>query len=158
MNWEAIGAIGEVLGAVGVITTLVYLSIQLRQNTKALQSSSWRAVQDAEQRFDEFLSRDHHLLNLWVKGRINGIDSFDDEAEKFQFLLIGKQLIDQVQTHHYQYENGMIEPEWWQSWVTQLGEELEFPGFREVLIQRRPHLRPSFRKFVDDELLGEGDV
>jgi len=34
MNWEAIGAIANVLAAVGVIATLIYLAIQIRQNTK----------------------------------------------------------------------------------------------------------------------------
>ena len=33
MDWEAIGAIGEVLGAAGVLATLVYLATQIRQNT-----------------------------------------------------------------------------------------------------------------------------
>ena len=37
MNWEAIGAIGEVMGALVVIVTLGYLAIQIRQNTRALR-------------------------------------------------------------------------------------------------------------------------
>ncbi len=37
MNWEAAGAIGEILGAVGVIITLAYLSIQIRASTRATQ-------------------------------------------------------------------------------------------------------------------------
>jgi hypothetical protein len=40
VNWDAIGAIGEVLGAVGVIITLVYLSVQLRQNTRAMRGQT----------------------------------------------------------------------------------------------------------------------
>ena len=32
MNWEALGAIGEIVGAVGVILTLGYLAVQIRQN------------------------------------------------------------------------------------------------------------------------------
>ena len=36
MNWEAIGAIAESLGALGVIITLAYLAIQLRQNSNSL--------------------------------------------------------------------------------------------------------------------------
>ena len=35
MNWEAIGAVGEILGAAGVIVTLVYLSMQIRANARA---------------------------------------------------------------------------------------------------------------------------
>ena len=41
MDWNAIGAIGEVGGAIGVVVTLVYLAGQLRQNTNALKSASY---------------------------------------------------------------------------------------------------------------------
>ena len=34
MNWDAISAIGEATGAIAVLLTLVYLSIQVRHNTK----------------------------------------------------------------------------------------------------------------------------
>lgn len=43
MNWDAIGATGEWAGAIGVIATLVYLAGQLKQNTKALRSSTYQA-------------------------------------------------------------------------------------------------------------------
>jgi hypothetical protein len=39
MNWEALGAIAEAMGAVGVIATLAYLSIQLRQNAISARPS-----------------------------------------------------------------------------------------------------------------------
>ncbi len=47
MNWDAIGAIAELLGAIGVIASLVYLAGQVRQsrdqmreNTRALQAGA----------------------------------------------------------------------------------------------------------------------
>jgi hypothetical protein len=46
MNWEAIGAIGEIAGALAVIATLGYVAIQIRQNTAALNSSSRQALVD----------------------------------------------------------------------------------------------------------------
>ncbi|MGR8949141.1 MAG: hypothetical protein ACU84Q_13920 [Gammaproteobacteria bacterium] len=36
MNWDAVGAIAEAVGAIAVVATLVYLSIQIRQNAKSL--------------------------------------------------------------------------------------------------------------------------
>ncbi|NKB33700.1 MAG: hypothetical protein GKR91_11435 [Pseudomonadales bacterium] len=36
MNWEAIGAIGEVVGAIAVVTTLIVLLFQVRQNTQSM--------------------------------------------------------------------------------------------------------------------------
>jgi hypothetical protein len=47
MNWDAIGAIAELLGAIGVIASLIYLATQIRQsreqmfeNTRALQAGT----------------------------------------------------------------------------------------------------------------------
>jgi len=32
MDWSAIAAIGEILGAIGVVVSLIYLATQIRQN------------------------------------------------------------------------------------------------------------------------------
>jgi hypothetical protein len=52
MNWDAIGAIAELLGAVGVIASLVYLATQIRQsreqmgeNTRALRAGTYQQFQ-----------------------------------------------------------------------------------------------------------------
>jgi len=39
VNWDAVGAIGEVVGAAAVVVTLLFLITQLRQNTKSLDES-----------------------------------------------------------------------------------------------------------------------
>lgn len=39
MNWQALGAIGEVVGGVAVIGVLINLSSQIRQNTKINRST-----------------------------------------------------------------------------------------------------------------------
>ena len=40
MNWEAIGAIGEVFGSVAVLATLIYLAVQVRQAKRQLKLNS----------------------------------------------------------------------------------------------------------------------
>lgn len=40
MNWDALGAIGEMFGAVAVVLTLFYLAKQIRQNSAALERSN----------------------------------------------------------------------------------------------------------------------
>jgi hypothetical protein len=47
MNWDAIGAVAEGLGATGVIVTLVYLVRQLRTNNLLLRSESNRYATQA---------------------------------------------------------------------------------------------------------------
>lgn len=40
MNWDAIGAIGEVAGALGVVASLIYLAKQIRHNTRTVQGQT----------------------------------------------------------------------------------------------------------------------
>ena len=47
MNWEAIGAIGEILGAAGVIVSVTYLAIQIRQNTRGIEVAARQTRGDA---------------------------------------------------------------------------------------------------------------
>jgi len=47
MNWEAIGAIGEIVGAIAVLLTIVYLADQIKQNTKAVKAATQQAISDA---------------------------------------------------------------------------------------------------------------
>ena len=35
VNWEAVAAIGQMLGALGVVASLLYLATQVRQNNRA---------------------------------------------------------------------------------------------------------------------------
>ena len=50
MNWDAIGAVGEVAGALAVVITLVYLAKQLRENTSSNRTnSSWSMMHSFNQ-------------------------------------------------------------------------------------------------------------
>jgi hypothetical protein len=40
VNWEAVGAIGEILGAAAVVATLYYVSRQIRQNSLSLDRAN----------------------------------------------------------------------------------------------------------------------
>ena len=49
MNWEALTAIAESVGAIGVVATLIYVSIQVRQNTRAVRASTLNAITTSHQ-------------------------------------------------------------------------------------------------------------
>jgi hypothetical protein len=50
MEWDALGAAAEILGAIAVFVTLIYLAMQTRDNVKVLKA---RAVWDAQASFVE---------------------------------------------------------------------------------------------------------
>ena len=62
MNWEAIGAIGEIVGAAGVIATLVYLAYQIRQNTTQLEQNTLAAKAAAQNASNEALRENRKAI------------------------------------------------------------------------------------------------
>ena len=51
MNWDAIGALGELVGATAVLVTLIYLAIQIRQARKTQLAESIRATRAERREF-----------------------------------------------------------------------------------------------------------
>jgi Zn-dependent membrane protease YugP len=46
MNWDAIGAIGEIIGAVAVVFSLIYLATQIRISNRASRQAAEQNLLD----------------------------------------------------------------------------------------------------------------
>jgi len=57
MNWEALGAIGELVGAVSVLLTLIYLARQIKENTKVQTISAYSSMMDGFEALHSCLER-----------------------------------------------------------------------------------------------------
>jgi len=55
MNWEAIGAVGEIVGATAVVLSLIYLAIQVRQNSNMARAESRLRLVDTWREFSNSL-------------------------------------------------------------------------------------------------------
>ena len=67
MNWEAIGAIGEIVGAVAVVITLLYLASQTRQNTKATHAQATASVASEMEQCLLAIANDGYLAEAYHK-------------------------------------------------------------------------------------------
>ena len=52
MNWEMISAVGQMLGAIGVIISIIYLAVQIRNQNKESQRAAMNVLTDALERFE----------------------------------------------------------------------------------------------------------
>jgi len=44
MDWQAIGAVGEMLGAAAVVASLVYLARQVRSSAAVIRATAYREI------------------------------------------------------------------------------------------------------------------
>lgn len=92
MNWDAVGALAELIGAVAVIATLIYLSIQIRQNTRANEIESSQGNLDQGVSWMNNLIQDPSLAELYLAGLQ---DKLDTEEQRLRFHLLMQGLFTQ---------------------------------------------------------------
>jgi hypothetical protein len=76
VNWEAVGAIANLAAALGVIATLIYLAIQIRQNSNQLRGAATIAVYDYQRSITDTLTEDQELDKIALRGNEN-LDSLN---------------------------------------------------------------------------------
>lgn len=147
MNWEAIGSIAEFTGALATLAMLVYLTIQLRQNTKAIQSSSFHAANTS---LSENFTRSPEETLLKYKDW----DECNEAERLFQVESMGRHFT-MFETMYYLNKDGTINPELWKSRSEHIRLMLEYPKGKVYWAERRHWFADSFKSYVDDIL---GDI
>jgi hypothetical protein len=69
MNWEAISAVGRLVGAVAVLVTLIYLAVQIRQNTAAVATATCESTMIGFNDINVVVASHPLLASLLDRGR-----------------------------------------------------------------------------------------
>ena len=109
MNWEAIGAIGEIIGAFAVVVTLFFLAMQLRQNAKSVDESNRLQRAAAIDRHNDTISRwrgrlmtNSELAEIWMKARAG------EQLTKVEQLRVHNCCIDFANTQRAKYARAKL--------------------------------------------------
>ena len=149
MNWEAIGALAELAGAVGVVLTLVYLSVQLRQNTRAIQGSEVAYRSNLEMatnaRFFDLrrdVYSDPELASIWTRGLVDPDMLAKGEWDRFfnyftswvfamgeQYRIQADLLVDRQEILTPVFQDLFRYPGARKAWHPRLGYDVEFTEF-----------------------------
>ena len=146
---DALGNIGDFIGGIGVIVTLLYLAAQIRQNTKSSLSESYQAVVAAVSDWTR------HVGTNAESSRIADAGSRDlaslSPAERVQFNLIMASLVRNLENIHYQYVQGAIDEATWSGWAKRTHSALDPPGAREWWHTQEAAYSPDFRRFINEQ-------
>jgi hypothetical protein len=157
MNWEAIGAIGEIVSAMAVFVSLIYLAVQIRQNTRQIVSSidatHLAALErniESGNRTREFFLTNPELTELYRKGCKSY--ALLDRSEKTNFGLMVRNVFASTQGAYIRQLSLGHDPEGFDSIARVVDEIISAPGIREFLESNQPDWRPEFRVFVGERL------
>jgi hypothetical protein len=145
MNWDVMAAIAEVIGAIGVIGTLIYLAIELRKSTTATRQQSYHSI--ATRRigiFDGFV-QDREMMNIFIMGTSGGeLDELDSNRFFYQMT----NFMSHFQDIYMQFLAGTIEAKVWEAERRMTGAVLEQPGFLSWWNEAEQYFMPEFVEAV----------
>ena len=152
MNWEAAGAIGEILGAIAVVVTPIYLSKQLRENTTSNRvASSWNMMGSFNSMHETTVSNRNfaQVLNKAFSG-----EDLDD-TERFQVNSLVLHHLNVLVAALEAHRSGQLSEELW-DWTKQDAEWTLRPGFRTYLLSHLKLLPEDIvRELYGDDILNE---
>ena len=153
MNWDAIGAVGQVVGALLVGITLVYLAVQLRQNTAAMKSSTFQSISTLMGASMEVLASHSDLAPLLIKAQA-GLDSLSaSERVRFGFLMM--MAFRRIETVVVQRHLGAIDPELTDGFERSALSALRSPGARQWWETAKSGFSRLFSTWVDARLASD---
>ncbi len=151
------GAIGEIVGGIAVVASLVYLALQIRQNTQQISHSIetarlaalGRNIQAAN-RIRELLIRDRDLAELYIAG-LSDFDALEG-ADRLRFEFLLRNIFTEFQGAYIRHLSVGHDPDEFEGGGRMIEKILANDGARRCLEQIETDWRPEFREFVDARL------
>jgi hypothetical protein len=151
MNWEAIGAIGEIAGAIGVIATLLYLSVQVRSSTLASKVESKLATTRMYTDFLSGLIHSPEINELFLRGRKDLSSLTSDEFYRFSNLAL--QSFSFFSAGYFQYSRGTLHESDWHENMAVIQFWLRGEGCRQWWVKVGMHMYGSeFVTFIESQI------
>ena len=150
MTLQDLGNIGEFVGAIGVIATLAYLAVQVRQNTRALRASTFQDISTAMSLSSEAIANNPDLVSLVVRGA-EGLADFTPE-ERHRFNLTHMMVFRRLESVYVQRTLGSVAEELTGGFERSGISSIASGGGAEWWGTAKPAFNESFVAYVDEKL------
>jgi len=143
MNWEAISAISDLFAGLGVIVTLIYLAVQIKQNTTMMRGSAKTEQAALGQNLLLYLAEHPEMTSKIMSG---------DEPTPFEAIQISyssRAFFRTWETYAYLHEIGLLEEAEWIALQNALQRAVQMPGYKRVYQEMREEISPRLRTVLD---------
>ena len=144
MTWEVAGVIAEVIGAVAVVATLLFLAIEIRHNRMATQAATVDGQSAGINALNTVTVSDPEFAKIWIEGLADP-DRLD-EVNRMRLALHLQSYINHYTALRRQRSTGALPGENWEYYAHAMGTLMNSPGARKLA----PHM--TIDKAVAKEL------
>ena len=148
MNWDAISAVSQLIGSIAVVISVLYLAVQLRSSTRVARVAAMDAAAAALRDVTKPLMENAELARLWRTG-LENLEALSPE-ERGRFFHAAHQFLKALETIHYHYVYGLLDPQLWAGWRELLHHYTACPGIQFYLTRRSAVFSERFRTFISE--------
>ena len=156
MNWVAVSAIVEIVGVIAVVVSLVYLAVQIRQNSNLARAATRQAIAETTANLATDLIIDSEIADIFVK-HING--EALSPVENLRMQLRCYRDMAHWENVRYQFTEGLVSRGQWRGFRSNLAALLEIDAYREYWEHVSFHYSAGFQAEVAsvlEELIADG--
>jgi hypothetical protein len=148
---QDLGSIGELLGATATVATLIYLAVQIRANTRAVQSAAAQSVHEAFATWYRMLAADADLAQLVT----NGLRDYAclSETDRSRFVATFMAFLSCSQDAFIKWREGSLSSELWSGWELVMMNLVFAQGGREFWEERGYLFGDEFRNHVEADIM-----
>ncbi len=146
MDIMELGAIGELVGGVAVIASLVFVGLQVRQSAEATRQAQAHRALDASADFLEHVSADPERAVLLFQG-LNDFATLSED-EQVHFTALFRSCVRRWESIIDQSEAGVLRDSAWEGLRHTMADALTRPGSKEWWPTQERHFNTTFREFV----------
>ncbi|MEQ8693992.1 MAG: hypothetical protein RIC85_01525 [Gammaproteobacteria bacterium] len=147
MNWDAIGAVGEIIGAVAVVASVGYLATQIKKQTEESRLSATRELATHYQDVLNTLVVTDGLMEIYLKG-VQDYRSLPN-VDRLKVALIFQKTIRLMEQQIIHTKKSGVDDSYFLSTNLAFEEFLTFPGVQEWWGTSKHHFEPEFRAQVE---------
>ena len=148
MNWDAIGAIGEILGAAAVVVSLVYLSVQIKQNSNWLKATVFESAGNRSGEMISLVVGDAELSRLVQMGIAGKTNEMTPE-EKHRYCLLMQKAFRSNEVAFNHHKSGLLDSKNYEGIVANLSVWLHSDLFDTWWENIHPMFNPEFVEMVN---------
>ncbi|MGK0223756.1 MAG: hypothetical protein ACI9ON_003003 [Limisphaerales bacterium] len=150
MSIAELGSLGEFFASFGVLATLVYLVIQMRQNTQALRLNTAQVVTEELQQMFSLLASDLSLAEVFVEA---GAGAALSAANKVRYYTFTSNILRVCENGYLQNRENAISPEHWEGIVRMMIDYSKMAAFEEYWVNRKHWMSREFQNFMDTDII-----
>ena len=147
MTLETLYYLSQIVAVVGIFASLIFVGLQVRQNTKAIRATSHHAITDSFNAINNLILSDPKVARIMRLTMAGSEEMDEDERVSANYMLLANMRI--FETLYYQYKNGTLDKKLFDAELKSLKWVVTLPGFLAWWPVNPISLSDEFRAFID---------